>query len=112
MFDAIGATSREEAATWVAELIWDKYGESFNAAGANLGVLLTGKQMDVTLSCAMWEESTVPLCGQRIILHHLASHFGHRLTVPECKIPELESGALPPVADKVEIGGETVTFWY
>ena len=53
----------------------------------------------------MWEEANVPLRGQRIILGHLASHFGHRLTVPEYKIRELESGALPPVADKVEIGG-------
>ena len=30
MFDAIGAMSREEAATWVAEFIGDKYTESFN----------------------------------------------------------------------------------
>jgi hypothetical protein len=63
MFDAIGATSREEAATWVAEFIGEKYGESFNAAAANLGVLLTGKHMDAASSCAMWEESNVPLRG-------------------------------------------------
>jgi hypothetical protein len=86
MFDAIVATSRGEAATWVAEFIGDKYAESFNAAAANLGVLLTGKEMDAASSCAMWDESNVPLQGQRIILWHLASHFGRCLTVPEYKI--------------------------
>jgi hypothetical protein len=61
MFDAIGAMSREEAATGVADFIGEKYGESFNAAGSNLGVFPTGKHMDAASSCAMWEELNVPL---------------------------------------------------
>jgi hypothetical protein len=73
--------------------------------------MIREEEVDAVSSCAMWEESNVPLQGQCNILWHLASHFGCCLTVPENKIHELESGALPPVADKVEIGRETVTCW-
>jgi hypothetical protein len=38
--------------------------------------------------------------------------FGRRITVPERQLKELESGALPPISDSVEIGTERVKFEY
>jgi hypothetical protein len=56
MFDAIGAPSKEEAATWCIQYRGESYVESFIAAAPNLGVLLT---------CKKWMPSLPVLCERR-----------------------------------------------
>jgi hypothetical protein len=96
-----GVGSLEENAQWTIQHLGDVYSDSFIAAACNLGVLLHSKEMDAESTCAMWEEANVALQGQRIILRHLGKFFGHRSTVPEQKIRELELGALLPISCQV-----------
>ncbi len=109
---AVGAESIELAAEWVLQYLGEVYNESFINVASNLGLLLHSKKMDAYTACAMWEEANCPARAQRIILRHLANFFGRRLTVPESSIKELEAGALEPISDSVEVGSETIHFWY
>jgi len=68
--------------------------------------------MDAETAAAMWKEANVPVRAQRIVLQHIKKAFGRRITVPKRKLKELEDGALPPMSDSVNIGNDTIDFWY
>ena len=108
------STSREkeESARWMLMHLGEHYNDIFADVACKHGLVLSGKVMDAESACAMWEEANVALRPQRIILWHLASFFGRRITVPEREIRELEQGTLSPIVDMAVINGEDINFWY
>jgi hypothetical protein len=103
---------KEESARWMLMHLGEHYNDIFADIACKLGLVLSGKVMDAELAWAMWEEANVALHPQRIILRHLASFFGRRITVPEREIRELEQGTLSPIVDMAVINGEDINFWY
>ena len=91
-------------------LLGKKYENKFMEVAVHLGLLLPSKVMDAEAACAMWEEANCPYKSQRVILRHLKSFFGRRITVPERYIRELEDGALNPISGQSLIEGKEVFF--
>jgi hypothetical protein len=104
--------NEEVAARWLMQHLGYCYNDCFVEVACKLGLLLPPKEMDAETAAAMWEEANVPVRAQRIILRHIKKAFGRRITVPERKLKELEDGALPPISGSVNIGNDTIDFWY
>lgn len=101
----------EESAHHLIKYLFINYNDTFVHVASEAGLLLTNKEMDAAFAAAMWEESNGLLCSQRIILRHLKTIFGRRITAPEHKIRELDLSVLLPICNSFEFGESQIHFW-
>jgi len=102
----------EESAHHLIKYLFINYNDAFVHVASEAGLLLTNKEMDAAFAAAMWEESNCPLCAQRIILRHLKTILGRRITAPEHKIRELDLSALLTICNSIEFGESQIHFWF
>ena len=63
--------------------------DEFVSTVVKLGYLMLTKKMDNITTAVMWQESSISLTSQRIILRYLSNFFGSWLVVPEHCIDKL-----------------------
>ena len=67
--------------------------------------------MCAAAAAAMWDNANISIRAQRVILKHLFTAFGRRLTVPESTVKALAVNAITPDCGVYILDKEKISYW-